>query len=117
MTSKFLAWDATAEQMVLCGHEPDKSVATTYVWAQSMWVQSNDMGPADEIRGVLSSPAGVLARTESDTWLWDGQKRRWTPVQDMGGKAENIGTAWDSLRGVGLMFIGASGDTWKLTPP
>jgi hypothetical protein len=115
---RFLAWDVPTSAMVMCGRRPEGSQLVTCVWAQSRWVQLSDMGPMNDVQEVMSSPAGVLARTSQETWLWDGSARRWTEVQDMGGRLQGeTASAWDETHRVGVLFDGLQGRTWTVAPP
>ena len=118
LETRLLAWDAPSQEMVLCGRQSGSGRFLTFAWAQMMWVPLSDMGPREPVLAVFSSSHGVVARTAAETWLWDRKVKRWTQVQNMGGRFEQQpAAAWDVEHGFGVLFDGLEGKTWRLTPP
>ena len=114
-----LVWDIPTKQMVMVGRPSGvASSIASYVWTQLMWAPVSDMGQTGDVLAAFSSPRGAILRSSNGTWLWEGSKRRWTQVQDMGGRFDTSAAGtWDPSRGCGVLFAGNSGRTWLVTPP
>lgn len=111
-----MVWDVPSATMILVGSVGPARPWRTFMWAQEMWVPVSDMGPASSVRCAFSSPRGAIA-CDDDTWLWDGTRRRWTQVQDMGPKSGSLVGTWDPARSRGVGFDGTAAATWRLTAP
>lgn len=112
-----LAWDLPTSTLVLVGSIGAAGTTVTFIWAQDMWVQVNDLGPDVPVGALLSTPTGVVAVTGTGTWTWNGVPSRWTQVQDIGPRSTELCGVWHTVAGVGIVFDGTSGSTWRLTPP
>ena len=111
-----MVWDIPSATMILVGSIGPAQPWRTFMWTQDTWVPVNDMGPVSLVRCTLSSPRGAIA-CDDDTWLWDGARRRWTQVQDMGPKSGGLVGTWDPARSRGVGFDGIAAATWRLTAP
>jgi hypothetical protein len=112
-----LGWDAPTSTLVLLGNIGSRATTETYIWAQEMWVQVNDLGPDAPIMTLLSAPMGSIAVTPRGTWAWNGARRRWTQVQDTGPRSTDLCGVWDPGTNVGIVFDALTGSTWRLKPP